>query len=127
MSLYHYLIRLETILQSRQDIEVINLTIEPTTINVKFKGEIMFYDKSRLIFMEIIQEVNPRQVKRVTYRFHYQDAHQTLIFRYDDAPHHPHLATFPHHKHVGSQVIEATPPDLSQIIAEIDPLIYPVS
>jgi hypothetical protein len=54
-----------------------------------------------------------------------QDADGNLIFRYDNAPHHPHLSTFPAHKHVGSSVIDAEPPDLNDVLAEIDAIIYP--
>lgn len=37
------------------------------------------------------------------YSFHWQDADGKLIARWDDAPHHPHLATFPYHVHDGSE------------------------
>lgn len=36
-----------------------------------------------------------------TYNYHWQDCHHRLIKRWDNAPHFPHLETFPHHVHVG--------------------------
>ena len=31
------------------------------------------------------------------YSYHYQDRNSDLIFRYDMAPHHQEVKTFPHH------------------------------
>jgi len=42
-------------------------------------------------------------------------------------PIHPHLLTFPNHKHIGDSVVEAQPPDLADILREIESLIYPNS
>ena len=55
------------------------------------------------------------------YVYHYQKANGTLVFRYDNTPHHPGIASFPHHKHVGGDVnIQATPaPDLDLTLREI--------
>ena len=39
-------------------------------------------------------------------------------FRYDNAPHHPHLSTYPHHKHLGNELLPALEPNLVQVIAE---------
>jgi hypothetical protein len=48
-------------------------------------------------------------------------------FRYDNSPHHPHLATFPSHKHMEDAVIEAEAPDLTDVLREVDAMIYPKS
>lgn len=48
MSLYQYLVRLETILVSRQDIEVRLLKIDAFTLGVKFTSELCFHDGSCL-------------------------------------------------------------------------------
>lgn len=39
-------------------------------------------------------------MERIIYRFHYADAENQLVFRHVNAPHHPELETFPHHKHL---------------------------
>jgi hypothetical protein len=56
------------------------------------------------------------------YSYHYQTADETLLFRYDDTPHFPDMATFPHHKHVAARdkVEPATPPDLKAVLLEIE-------
>jgi hypothetical protein len=47
------------------------------------------------------------------------------VFRYDNAPHHPEIATHPHHKHIGpkDRLAPADQPNLSQIFAEIEGLL----
>jgi len=42
-----------------------------------------------------------------------------LIFRYDNVPHHPEIASFLDHKHYADKVIESEPVDLRQAIEEI--------
>ena len=54
----------------------------------------------------------------------YLDRDGNLVFRYDNAPHYPHLSTFPAHKHVGGSVVEAEPPDLSDVLVEINDIVY---
>lgn len=53
------------------------------------------------------------------YRYHFQDGQQHLVFRYDNAPHHPQLPTFPHHKHLPHEVVAAAKPSISKIIEEV--------
>jgi hypothetical protein len=125
MSLYQYLVRLETILRSRQDIDVEILQIDVATIGVIFKSELRFYNDSRLSIVEQLEPVGKRDYNRVNYKFHYQDEDGNLIFRYDNAPHYPHLPTFPAHKHIDDSIREAEPPDLNDVLAEIDAIIYP--
>jgi hypothetical protein len=42
-----------------------------------------------------------------------------LIFRYDNAPHHPEIVTYPHHKHTPTAIELASPPHLVQVLQEI--------
>jgi hypothetical protein len=125
MSLYHYLVRLEAVLHSRQDIELELLQVDVVTIGVRFRGELRFYNGSRLSIVEQLEPVGHRDYKRIAYKYHYHDSQGSLIFRYDNSPHYPHLATFPDHKHIGDEVIEAEPPDLNDVLTEIDAIIYP--
>ena len=48
-----------------------------------------------------------------------------IVFRYDNAPHHPEIATHPHHKHLGqaNRLAPADQPGLSQIFIEIETLL----
>ena len=125
MSLYSYLARLEDTLRSRQDITLEDLHLTLTTIGAIVRADIRFYDGSRLSMVEEVEKVGLGDVRRIAYKFHYQRADGILAFRYDNSPHHPHLSTFPSHKHVGDSVVEAEAPDLTDVLREIDAIIYP--
>ena len=53
------------------------------------------------------------------------DARGKIIFRYDNAPHHPELSSFPHHKHTyNGRVIPVEEPTLTDVLEEILLRIY---
>lgn len=82
------------------------------------EGTLYFYDGSRLEFTEVIRLTGQRMNKQ-RYRYQYIFNGQPL-FRYDNAPHHLHLSTFPHHKHDRqSQIIEANEVSLAEVLDEI--------
>ncbi len=86
------------------------------------RGDIYFVDGALLHFRELIDlESSP---SRLMYSYHYQRADTSLVFRYDDTPHHPELSTFPHHKHEQSEqnVFAAEPPTLANVLDEIGQL-----
>jgi len=43
------------------------------------------------------------QLSRTKYRFHWQSQKAEVIKRWDNAPHHPEVESFPHHLHDGSE------------------------
>ena len=58
-------------------------------------------DGSMLEFSEYIQLTPDDEVDVVTYSYHWADAGDNLIRRWDNTPHFPDLAGFPHHIHDG--------------------------
>ena len=84
------------------------------------RGDVYFHDGSRLHFRELVDVEVTLQV--VVYSYHYQDADDTLLFRYDNTPHFPTLPNAPHHKHEGSEttVIAATQPNLMIVLQEVE-------
>ncbi len=76
-------------------------------------------DGSRLVFFEFLRQ-REQSLEREKYRYHYMDANNQLIFRYDNAPHHLEVSTFPHHKHISTGVIESTEPHFAVILAEVE-------
>jgi hypothetical protein len=86
------------------------------------EGELFFTDESNLHFIEFI---NVKEIIEVyKYSYHYQDRNSDLIFRYDMAPHHREIKTFPHHKHIHSNnVTEASAPAFAKVLDEISDLI----
>ena len=124
MNPYTYLERLENTLYSRQDIYIEELRIQFKALSVLFRATLRFQDNSRLNILEELKRNERRGLQRLKFRYHYQYVDDSLIFRYDNSPHYPHLATFPAHKHVGDHVIAAEPPDLADVLREIDAILY---
>lgn len=89
------------------------------------RGDLFLIDDSRLHFREFVRQQENAPAERYSYAYHFQRADGTLILRYDDAPHFPHLPNAPHHKHVGnlSNAISVAAPDLAKVLAEIESLL----
>lgn len=125
MSLYNYLTRLYATITSRREIEIETLEIHYVTAGLAlFTATLRFFDDSRLVVEEEVEEYLRQTVNKIRYKYHYQDAENRLIFRYDDVPHHPDVKTFPHHKHESEKIVAADPVDLSQVLQEIDRRLY---
>jgi len=81
-----------------------------------------FWDDSFLDIYEVVSAELGYPV-RIAYSYAYFRAVRS-VFRYDNAPHHPEIATFPHHKHIASEkIIPTDQPTLGQILAEIDDIL----
>jgi len=80
-------------------------------------GTITLSDNSALHFSEFLDQMGD-EVEKLMYTYHYQDADNHLIFRYDNARHKPPLASS-EHKHLPNQVTEAASPTLDDVLAEI--------
>lgn len=83
------------------------------------EGEVLFVDGSRLVFFEFLRRM-AAGLDREKYRYHFMDAGNQLLFRYDNAPHHPRMATFPHHKHLPTGVTDSPAPRFAEILAEAE-------
>ena len=65
-----------------------------------------------------VNRVNLSQIMHIGYRYHFQDAKNSVIFRYDNTPHFPELDTYPHHKHISERVVAAAQPTIFAVIEE---------
>ncbi len=81
------------------------------------KGRITFTDGSALHFSEYLDCIG-EVVDKLMFTYHYQSESHQLIFRYDNALHRP-LLSYPEHKHVPGQVIEAMAPTFDDVLTEI--------
>ncbi|NUN66257.1 hypothetical protein HCU40_16225 [Pseudanabaena biceps] len=79
-------------------------------------GSIIFENNHCLDFVEV---KNTDFQQKLKYRYHYMNENQVMIFRYDNAPHHAEVSTFPHHKHEGDDVGETPEVSLYQVLLEI--------
>jgi hypothetical protein len=126
MRLRNYLFWVYTILDARQEIEVEYLLIQETIPDREgiIDGRLRFWDGSLLEFVEVVVEQGVVLTK-TEYAYHYQDAANKLRFRYDNAPHHPEVATHPHHKHSPIGIEPSLAPDFGNVLREIDSYLYP--
>jgi hypothetical protein len=107
-------------------IQAFNVTYDKRgTYEGFIRGEIYFIDGSILHLREFVDA--EATLERLTYAYQYMGPSQQLVFRYDNTGHHRklNLSTYPHHKHHGAEenVIASTPPDLPQILNEIEDLV----
>ncbi|MBX3001299.1 MAG: hypothetical protein KF893_22450 [Caldilineaceae bacterium] len=83
------------------------------------RGRVFFWAESFLDLYEVVSTELGYPV-RISYAYTYlYDGN--LVFRYDNAPHHPEIVTFPHHKHIGPQdrLAPSDQPSLSQVLVEV--------
>ncbi len=82
------------------------------------RGKI-YFDRYCLDVLEVVFLFNnPKKVKK-KYSYHFMDNNNSMIFRYDNAMHYRKISTFPHHKHLQSEVIESTEPNIEIILKEV--------
>jgi hypothetical protein len=122
--LNQYLHRLYDTIISRGYVEIERLDFDklPGRQGI-IEGRLKFHNGSLLEFDEVIILRN-EQIVMLRYAYHYQNESAEVIFRYDNAPHYPNILTYPYHKHVGSAVEPAKILDLSDILREIEQLIF---
>lgn len=75
--------------------------------------DIEFVNHSKLFVREYIDEVERR------YSYHWQTQTAHLLCRWDNAPHHPHVSTFPSHCHDGEELLPSMIVSLEEVLAEI--------
>jgi len=90
---------------------------------------LIFSDGTRLIFeFELALDENYEVIERI-YFFGYYDQQGERVFQYDNAPHHPHLKTHPHHIHKGPRPREGkdeafdtdlTPVNFIAVVSQIE-------
>ncbi len=95
----------------------------PTKKEAYLRGNLLFIDMSSFEFAVYIAERSGKAALD-KYRLQYMDSENRLVFRYDNAPHHKDVPTFPNHKHLhDGKVVSAPPPRLSELLEEITAII----
>lgn len=71
--------------------------------------------------------VTEPDLQRLKYRYHLQTADdKVLVSRWDNVAHHPHIHTFPHHRHdQNGQVYPSPPMDIPKILDAVLAYIAP--
>ena len=79
-----------------------------------FKIHITFIDHSSLSAREFSSEVERN------YSFHWMDNKNNLIVRWDNAPYHQGISTYPHHKHKNNEIKESYEIILEEVVQYIE-------
>jgi Family of unknown function (DUF6516) len=73
-----------------------------TLIDGHLRARLTLVDGSQLEFSEYMQRSPAGEVAVITYSYHWADAANQLITRWDNTPHFPDLPGFPDHMHDGA-------------------------
>lgn len=75
-----------------------------------------------LLAISIYCQIKEDIIHLIDYRFHWQDKHEKLNLRWDNARHHPEIETFPQHLHIREEekVTESTGIDLWEILRVLE-------
>ena len=112
-----YFIEIEQTIREFPNVRFVSLTKKIYNATQGYiGGSIIFENNHRLDFVEV---KNTDIEQKLKYRYHYMNENQVMIFRYDNAPHHAEVATFPHHKHEGDDIKESPEIILYQVLLEI--------
>lgn len=102
-----YLQRLDELLSTSPavaDVEVVRRSLRDTELErtLHYRYRVALVDGGLIEMTERVLEAQ-RTLRVTTYRHHWQDPSGRLVRRWDNAPHHPEVETFPHHLHDGAE------------------------
>jgi len=113
-----YLSEIETSVRNLEKVYVERYEEEllsPGRVNLRIR--IRFQNGHMLEMSEAIVSESDN-LKRLGYRYHFQNDQNEIIFRYDNTPHFPGLDNFPHHKHLPEDVVGTEVPAIVNVINE---------
>ena len=103
--------KLEDIYVERYEEEIVAASRVNLRVRVRFQsGHLLELNEA------VVGEAG--HISHMGYRYHFQDAQNNLVFRYDNTPHFPGLETFPHHKHLPAEVAVVEQPSILKVIEE---------
>jgi len=116
--LSQYIEDVETAVRILEDVYIERFEVEILTFDrVNLRIRIRFAQGHLLELNEAII-AESESINSLGYRYHFQDDHNRLLFRYDNTPHYPDLRSFPHHKHLADKVISSKKPSPQSAILE---------
>jgi hypothetical protein len=122
MTITEYLDSVKERLLTDENVSTFRITRERDTLTDGYmRARVTLADGSQLEFSEYVQLVSDDQITVVTYSYHWSDAQGNLIRRWDNTPHFPDLANFPHHVHDGpsGSVRPGQPTSILTVLDEI--------
>lgn len=88
-----------------------------TLLTGYLNAKLFLRDGTELFVIEYI--VLDKEVKRLKYKYHWQDNRGDMIARWDNVPHHPELDTFPNHKHTPDSIERSEELTLEKVLGLI--------
>ena len=93
-------------------IQVSDLVEEPTVKYLKCRADLV--DGSILHINESVV------LARSKYSYHWQRANNELNVRWDNAPHHPQISSFPYHRHENNAIHASPRISIDDVLTEIE-------
>lgn len=89
-----------------------------TKNSIYIRVHLSLLDGSTLQFTEYGEVDVAGALQTVTYTYQWMTADNSLLLRWDNAPHYPHLAGFPHHLHAGDDktIVSSEPMTLVKVL-----------
>lgn len=78
------------------------------------KIKCLLKDKSLLFIREFLKGEDKK------YSYHWQDSKGRMFYRWDNAPYHKNIETFPHHMHYRDKVVKSNLTDFEEILNFIE-------
>ena len=99
--------------------QILRLEIAASDGKIRVKASLS--DGSNIELLEYVTE-SKGNIRLLKYSFHWQDKHEKMKRRWDNAPHHPELPNTPHHVHNENDSVQdlMQVPDLFFVIGEIE-------
>ena len=91
--------------------QVLDFRKDQLSFFLKLKVE--FVNQSILFSKEYFSKDNHK------YSYHWQDNNNELLIRWDNAPFHKNIKTFPHHKHIGKNIFSSFEIGLIDVLSYI--------
>lgn len=83
---------------------------------LNYRYRVTLADGDLVEMTERVLEVG-KALEVTKYHHHWQDSNGRLIKRWDNAPHHPEIETFPHHLHEGAEDCVVSHPGITGLEA----------
>jgi len=125
MQVMDYFSEIQSLIRSSIFVENVDVEYEVKSRSIGIvHGILGMIDGSTLQFMELINIKRDKMI-RLKYRFHLMTVNDEMVFRYDNAPHHPEISTYPHHKHVKGEEVPRLSKEvgLKDVLLEIEEMI----
>jgi hypothetical protein len=92
-----------------------------TVVDGSLRARLALADGSQLEFAEYMQRSSAGEIVVITYSYHWADANNQLVTRWDNTPHFPELPGFPDHIHDGAtgEVTTGQPMSIFTVLDEI--------